>query len=140
MSQKISEHFKRSEFMCQCGRCGRDAVDAELLYVLEDLYLFLSAKYLGERIYIEIVSGNRCPLHNSQQPGASSSSQHLFGKAADIKGWLKWHQKQIDPNIIFEYLDRMYEEQYGVGQYDSFTHIDVRPGPARWDLRKARLA
>lgn len=138
MGQKISEHFKRSEFQCKCKKCGRDAVDAELLCVLEDLHMYLSVKYIGERVYIEITSGNRCPAHNIEI-GGSPGSKHIVSKAADIKGWLKWHQEQIDPDIIFEYLDKMYSGQYGVGQYDSITHIDVRPGPARWDLRKARL-
>lgn len=132
---KISEHFSRNEFKCKCGQCGKDVVDKELNEVLEDLHFYLSTKYIGQRIYIEITSGNRCPAHNVEV-GGEPLSQHLLGKAADIKGWFKWQQNQLDPDEIYVYLDRMYPNKYGIGRYDAFTHIDVRKHPARWDRRK----
>ena len=51
---------------------------------------------------------------------------HLTGKAADIK------VSGISPSEVHKYLTGKYQGEYGIGKYNSFTHIDVRDGCARW--------
>jgi len=115
----LSENFSRSEFRCKCG-CGFDTVDAELIWVLEDL-----RRCFMDRAVI-VHSGCRCKLRNALV-GGSPNSQHMAGKAADI------HIDGIDPAMVAECLEDRYPGKYGIGRYQTFTHIDVRPGPARWE-------
>lgn len=118
----LSPHFSRSEFACPCG-CGFDTVDAELIAVLEKARAYFNAP-------ISINSGCRCATHNATLPNSARSSQHLRGKAADIQ------IKDIDPNTVADYFEQTYPNAYGIGRYNTFTHIDVRDGKSRWDYRK----
>jgi uncharacterized protein YcbK (DUF882 family) len=113
----LSEHFSRKEFECSCG-CGTDTVDAELLHVLESIRSVTGAA-------IKINSGHRCEKHNKSIGGAKNS-MHLTGKAADIV------VKGISPKDVYENLDIAYKDKYGIGKYETFTHIDVRKTKARW--------
>lgn len=119
-SIKLSTHFSRHEFACKCG-CGFAVVDAELLYVLEALRDYFAAP-------ISIESGTRCVKHNAAEGGASSS-KHLLGIAADIK------IKGVAPNAVAEWLEKTFPDCYGIGRYNTWTHIDVRSVKARWDKR-----
>ena len=111
-------HFQRQEFACQCG-CGFDVVDYELLRVLERVREHFDAP-------VVVTSGARCAAHN-QSVGGSDRSQHLLGKAADIQ------VKGIDPKIVYQFLDRFAPTRYGLGEYKTWVHIDVRAAKARWD-------
>jgi len=111
------EHFKRKEFACKCG-CGFDAVDVELLEVLENLRTFT-----GQPIIIN--SACRCESHN-KAVGGKKNSQHTKGKACDIV------VKNMTPKFIYEVLTTKYKDKYGIGLYRSFVHIDVREKKARW--------
>lgn len=79
-----SEHFDFREFACKCGGrragCAVIRVHRELLGSLEDYRAFAGPT--------EIVSGYRCPAHNASVGGASSS-QHVYGSAADVRPVLK---------------------------------------------------
>lgn len=114
-----TKYFKRSEFKCKCGRCDRDAVDAELLQVLMRL-----RDFFGRPIHVN--SGNRCEEYN-QEMGGSKNSQHLYSKASDIE------VERIESRVVFDTLDRWYPNTYGIGRYKTFTHLDVRKIYARWD-------
>jgi uncharacterized protein YcbK (DUF882 family) len=113
----ISKHFFRSEFACKCG-CGQDTVDAELLTVLERVRTHFDA-------VIVINSGNRCPKYN-KKIGGSKNSQHIYSRAADhvVHG--------VNPRDVQEQLDDWYPGRYGIGSYETFTHIDTRGYRARW--------
>lgn len=113
----ISTYFKRSEFSCKCG-CGFDAVDIELLGVLEDV-----REHFGKPLVI--TSGNRCEAHNMAIGGADES-KHIKGIAADIK------VVETEPSAVYDYLESRYPDTYGMGLYKSWVHIDVRRGRARW--------
>lgn len=115
---KLSEHFNRSEFACNCG-CGFDTVDAELLRVLEDL-----RNHFKEPVHIN--SGCRCRKHNIEVKG-SEKSQHLTGRAADIV------VKNHPPEDVQYYLQMEYPDRYGIGTYRNFTHIDTRGYRVRWN-------
>jgi len=109
--------LKRSDFACHCG-CGFDAVDLELYQVLKRV----------KRRFCETVtinSGCRCESYN-KKVGGSLKSQHIMAKAADIVVF------GIDPSQVASYLEMAYTNKYGVGRYNTFTHIDVRTKMARW--------
>jgi len=114
-----SRYFKRSEFACKCG-CGFNAVDAGLLAVLEDIRGFFGQP-------VTITSGCRCYAHN-KAVGGSKNSRHVQAIAADIK------VKNISPDVVSDYIDQEHGN-CALGQYDDWTHIDVRGNSARWDNR-----
>jgi uncharacterized protein YcbK (DUF882 family) len=117
---RLSKHFSRSEFACKCG-CGFSVVDGKLLEVLEAI-----RTHFGKPITIN--SGCRCADHNSNVGGAKAS-KHLLGIAADIV------VKDIPPAEVYDFVVSLIGSTWGgVGKYNSFTHIDSREDPARWDF------
>ena len=118
VNNMISNYFTRKEFECKCG-CGFATVDVELLEVLEFVRVSFNKP-------VTINSACRCDSHNSSVGGADGS-KHKLGIAADIV------VKDIDPLDVYKFLDAAYPVSYGIGKYNSFTHIDVRSGyKARW--------
>lgn len=114
----ISVHFYRHEFVCHC--CGVFQLDPKLLAALESLRTLADAP-------VVVLCGYRCAEHN-RRVGGRPASQHLLGKAADIR-------------IAGLGLQAMYElalrvPQFaagGIGVYDrDFLHVDVRDTAARW--------
>jgi len=115
----LSEHFSRSEFACKCG-CGLDTVDYELIIVLEGV-----SKHF-DNSPITVNSGCRCEEHNKSE-GGWLRSKHLNCRAADIR------VKGVSPDKVHAYLTIKYPNKYGIGKYDTFTHIDTRSGRGRWN-------
>lgn len=114
---RISPHFKRSEFACRDG-CGFDTVDHATLEILEAVRVAFGAPVI-------VTSAARCPDHN-RAVGGARNSQHLYGRAADIK--VKGH----DPEDVHNWIARRYPEA-SLGLYRTFVHVDTRTnGPARW--------
>jgi uncharacterized protein YcbK (DUF882 family) len=74
---------------------------------------------------VSIESGYRCKKHN-RDVGGATHSRHLQGDATDIK------VKGLSPDEIADNCEHF----DGLGRYNSFTHIDSRGTPARWDFRK----
>lgn len=124
-----SPYFDRSEFACNCG-CGQDTVDIDLFKILSGL-----RQYFGRPISIN--SGNRCYEYNEKVQkeanpnyvSGSSKSQHVLSKAADIV------VKGVSPDEVADYLEKKYKGLYGIGRYNTFTHIDSRSSMSRWDYR-----
>lgn len=110
-------YFQREEFECPCG-CGFDTVDYELVRVLDDIRAYFNKP-------VTINSGCRCTSRN-HSVGGSTKSQHLYGKAADIA------IKDIEAEIVYDYLNAKYPDTYGIGRYSTWTHIDVRYEKGRW--------
>lgn len=75
------KYYKPIEWRCKCGRCKDRAsyapLEDNLLIRLDILRAALGAP-------ITITSGWRCNDHNAATPGASATSYHLIGRAADI--------------------------------------------------------
>ena len=113
----LSEHFSRYELQCRCG-CGYYRHNQTLIDVLEDV-----REHFGRPVKIN--SGCRCYAHNATIGGVKNS-QHIHGTAADIK------VDGVEPLKVWGYLVKKYPDRYGIGQYDTFTHLDVRPGKGRW--------
>lgn len=118
--QKISLNFSREEFACKC-ECGFDVVDVELIQLLERIRTHFGDKPMT------ISSGARCKTHNKNE-GGGVASQHLLGKAADI------YIEGVRPFYVSNWVSKCFPKRYGIGKYDSFTHVDVRSTPTRWDF------
>ena len=114
----LSVHFYRHEFVCHC--CGAFLQDPKLLAALEALRVVAGTP-------VAVLCGYRCAEHN-RRVGGAPRSQHVLGKAADIR-------------IAGLSLQSMYEAalrvpsfaEGGIGVYDrDFLHVDVREHAARW--------
>ena len=133
--ERFTTNLWRREFACKCGKCNCDTADHALVCGLQDVVDYFTA--LNRIKYrIRITSGNRCTEHNLVSGGAKNS-QHLYGRAADFKIYENNTDKYLDPKEIYNYLDNMYPNQYGIGLYSNRVHFDTRSGPkARWDESK----
>ena len=118
----LNDFFARSEFACRCSyncRQSRDpTVDVVLLEVLTKVRTHFKKPVI-------ITSGQRCPKHN-EDVGGYPNSRHLYGQAADI--WLP----DVPALDVAEYLIRCYPDTLGIGQYNTFTHIDSRLRRTTW--------
>jgi uncharacterized protein YcbK (DUF882 family) len=119
-NMKLSEHFTLKEFMSP----DSDTVPADILANLKRLAKALEGvrKLLGNKP-IHITSGYRTPAHN-KAVGGKHDSYHMRGVAADIEveGW--------NPHDVQEELKSW---SGGMGSYNTFTHLDIRPYRARWN-------
>lgn len=122
----LSPHFSSEELRCpDCGRCR---VSGRLVNALEEL------RALGPEA-ITVLSGYRCPEHNSAVGGAGKS-QHVLGAAADIRIGSLTLQQQYDRAVRVPEF-----RQGGIGVYDTnFIHVDIREDgkPARWARVKGK--
>lgn len=117
LNAQVSPHFLRGEFACKCG-CRFAQPDPELLEVLEAV-----RRYYNKPVVIN--SGCRCKAHNASV-GGSPNSAHMQGIAADIE------VRDVSPSEVQALLLNWFKDRYGIGTYNTFTHIDVRKDKARW--------
>ncbi|MFA5409430.1 MAG: D-Ala-D-Ala carboxypeptidase family metallohydrolase [Bacilli bacterium] len=109
-------NFTRDEFACGCG-CGFDEIDPLIVSTLQRLRDEVQRPVI-------VNSGCRCRSHNAAVKG-SKSSQHLRGKAADIK------IEGMTSREIFDTLRRLYlDGELYVGYVYAINgrsvHVDVR--------------
>jgi len=109
-------NFTRDEFACKCG-CGFDEIDPLLVSTLQRL---------RDEVQRPVVvnSGCRCKSHNAAVNG-SKTSQHLKGKAADIRIDGLTSQQIVD--ILRRlYLDGEIYVGYVYAINGNSIHVDVR--------------
>lgn len=115
---QLTPHFNLSEFRCRC--CGEvnELAARRLASRLE-----LAREFAGP---LTIVSGFRCPSHNTAC-GGKPTSQHLVGLAADILVVSDGHRYQLVKALLDSGFRRI-----GIGE--SFVHADIGdvPGFAIW--------
>ena len=116
-NKKLSNNFRVKEFACTDGS-DPIFIDTELVNVLQKI-----RTHFGKSV--TIASAYRTPSKNSGV-GGTKYSQHLYGKAADIK------VKGIAPKTVAAYAEKLMPKNGGIGTYKTFTHIDVRATKARW--------
>ena len=111
--ERIAPNFTAKEFWCKCGKCKgkQERLDGTLLYRLELLRIELEGRP------IVVTSGMRCKERNKQVGGAKHS-QHMSGKAADIK-------------VVGVSMSRLTKAAKKVGftfvkSYSDHVHVDVR--------------
>jgi len=121
----LSEHFDSSEFACRGASCCGHShpMNVRLISGLE-----LLRKAAGDRS-LHINSGFRCVAYNGAI-GSEDTSQHTLGNAADVRP--PGDMKPMELYFIAQHIPEF--AHGGLGVYDTFVHVDVRPdGPARWN-------
>lgn len=116
-NKKLSTNFRVKEFACTDGS-DPIFVDSELVAVLQKV-----RTHFGKAV--TITSAYRTPGKN-KACGGTTYSQHLYGRAADIK------VKGVAPKTVAAYVEKLMPKSGGIGIYSTFTHIDVRGTKARW--------
>ena len=116
-NKKLSANFRVREFACTDGS-DPIFVDTELVKILQKI-----RNHFGKSI--TITSAYRTPTKN-KAVGGETYSQHLYGRAADIK------VKGVTPKAVATYANKLMPNKGGIGTYASFVHVDVRPTKSRW--------
>lgn len=116
-NKKLSANFKVKEFACTDGS-DPIFIDSDLVNVLQKI-----RGHFGKSV--TITSAYRTPGKN-KDCGGTTYSQHLYGRAADIK------VAGVTPKKVADYAETLLKNKGGIGTYSTFTHIDVRAVKARW--------
>ena len=116
-NKKLSTNFKVKEFACTDGS-DPIFIDSDLVNVLQKI-----RSHFGKSV--TITSAYRTPGKN-KAVGGQTYSQHLYGRAADIK------VKGVTPKKVSAYAETLLKNKGGIGTYATFTHIDTRATKARW--------
>jgi uncharacterized protein YcbK (DUF882 family) len=103
-------------------------MDTRLIAILDWTQRYL--RQFGYTQPLHVLSGFRTQHTNQRTEGAAKNSQHLVGKAVDVR----------IPGLSAEYLGRLYRwlSQGGVGIYDSSNFVHVDTGPLRTPTGKLR--
>lgn len=117
-NKKLSANFRVKEFACTDGS-DPIFIDTELVNILQKI-----RNHFGKSI--TITSAYRTPTKN-KAVGGETYSQHLYGKAADIK------VNGVTPKKVAAYANTILPKSGGIGTYKTFTHIDCRTTKARWN-------
>ncbi len=126
---KLTEHFSKWEFDSKDGAPMPTSVLENVKKVAQNLEVIRS--YFGGKP-IKINSGYRSPSHNaSPSVKGKPNSQHLYGRAADIK------ISGVTPLELYTGILYLIAEgkisQGGLGLYNTFVHYDIRGHRARWN-------
>ena len=122
--RRLAPDFKVRELRC---RDGSDTVmvDETLTVVLQCI-----REHFGKPV--TITSGYRTAAHNAAVGGAKSS-QHLLGRAADIR------VQGVSVEEVAAYAESLMPDWGGVGRYPvkagratGWVHVDTRAEKARW--------
>lgn len=114
----LSKNFRVREFRCQ-DDTDPIFVDSDLVDILQKV-----RDHFGKAV--TITSAFRTASHNKKVGGATYS-QHLYGKAADIK------VSGVTPSVVADFAETLMPGTGGIGRYSTFTHVDVRKVKARWN-------
>ena len=116
-NKKLSTNFRVKEFACTDGS-DPIFIDSELVNVLQKI-----RSHFGKSV--TITSAYRTPTKN-KTCGGSPYSQHLYGKAADVK------ITGVSPKKVGAYAETLLKNKGGIGIYSTFVHIDTRQTKSRW--------
>ena len=115
----VTGHFMYNDFICPC--CDRlKLIPAFYTHVrmLEEMW-----ERLG--FPIEVTSGYRCRSHNAAVKGAPQSWHLLF--ATDIKP-----EDGTTDKLREMYRLALVLDFGGIGLYETYLHLDLRPEKVRW--------
>lgn len=143
----VTKHFTLSESVCKGDNNALLITPAVIRF-----YLMLEEFRVWYNRIMRASNWYRTPWYNSQLPGSSPKSQHMYGVACDFpipsddhgKPWTSMRRTQFLNNVKkkwFELCDK-YQVKGGVGFYDKHFHIDSgdehRTHRSFWDYRKNR--
>lgn len=123
---QVTPHFKYQE--CVCGHCGEIILN-ELFYrhmsSLETLRQDCGFPFI-------IDSGHRCKVHNSEVGGKPDSMHLKF--ATDVRPQREDEDTDATMEAKLHTIGNLAEAHgfMGIGEYDMFRHLDMRPYRARW--------
>lgn len=96
------------------------------------------AAAVGRDVPLIVQSAYRTPAYNASIPDAAPGSQHVQGRALDLRP----SDPTLVPVLFRVALTRAQSAGRirGLGRYDTFVHIDTRPAATlkQWDFRKDR--
>lgn len=115
---KLTQNFRVKEFACTDGS-DPIFIDSDLVNVLQKI-----RTHFGKSV--TITSAYRTPTKNKAVGGAAYS-QHLYGKAADIK------VSGVSPKKVAGYAETILKNTGGIGIYATFVHVDTREAKSRWN-------
>ena len=138
----VTDHFSDREFVChdEARTPYPIAWIADRLTPLCTLLEAIRAELHGQPV--RIVSGYRTPAYNAQIGGATHS-QHMEGMAADVTV-PSYTAREVHDLVLAMYRagtltalgvgTQGTATLGGLGNYPTFTHLDIRPGTrlARW--------
>ena len=116
-NKKLSTNFRVKEFACT-DRSDPIFIDSDLVSILQKI-----RAHFGKSV--TITSAYRTPGKN-KAVGGKAYSQHLYGRAADIK------VKAVSPKKVAAYAETLLKNKGGIGTYNTFVHIDTRTTKSRW--------
>ena len=126
MRVQLSKNFYLDEFECRDKSDIPLKVFSNILELVEQMQKIRDV--LGKTITVN--SGYRSPNYNKLIGGASRS-QHILGKACDFT------VKGLTPYQVADRLEDLMQGgsiiNGGLGEYDTFTHYDIRNKPSRWN-------
>ena len=114
----LSSNFRVREFRCK-DDTDPIFVDSDLVDILQKV-----RDHFGKAV--TITSAFRTASHNKKVGGATYS-QHLYGKAADIK------VSGVAASVVADFVETLMPSTGGIGRYSTFTHVDVRKVKSRWN-------
>lgn len=126
--EKVTPNFNWGEFMSKDGSPIPDKYKSNILELAKNLEVLRNA---ANDAPISLTSGYRSPEHNANV-GGENNSQHLLGKAADIR------IKGMSPVQVYALIEKLIAEgkmaQGGLGLYvkQGFVHYDIRGKEVRW--------
>ena len=117
-NKKLSTNFHVREFACTDGS-DPIFIDTDLVDILQKI-----RSHFGKSV--TVTSAYRTPTKN-KAVGGETYSQHLYGRAADIK------VNGVSPKKVAAYAEKLIPKKGGIGIYSTFTHIDTRATRSRWN-------